>query len=371
MRRWHLVATVVAAWAMACHTPATAQSVTAEPAGQLTDGRAVQAFVLTSKTGMTARILSYGGIITSIRVPDRKGHMANVVLSLATLGDYERRANFSAIIGRYANRISHGGITIDGKFVKLKANEHGIISHGGPGGLSAQLWRGKTFTSGSRAGVRLTDVSPDGTNGFPGRLTTQVTYSVGADNTLRIDYRATSDKDTVINLTNHAFFNLAGAGSGSTDGQWIRIFASHFTPVDDLHVPTGAIAPVAGTPFDLRRWARIGARVRANDPQLRVSHGFDHNFVLDGGKSPLPIAACAYDPASGRELIVATTQPGIQFYTGNGFDGSLIGGSGYAIRQGDGYALETQHFPDSPNHLNFPSTILRAGEVFRSRTEFR
>ncbi|MGN6376603.1 MAG: hypothetical protein ACTHMG_13770 [Sphingomonas sp.] len=183
---------------VALHDPAAAQSVTIKPAGRLSDGRAVQAFVLTSKAGMTARILSYGGIITSIRVPDRTGHLANVVLSLATLQDYERRANFSAIIGRYANRISHGGITIDGRFIKLKANAHGVISHGGPGGLSAQLWQGQTFSADGRVGVHLTNVSPDGANGFPGRLTTTVTYSVGADNTLRIDYRATSDKDTVI-----------------------------------------------------------------------------------------------------------------------------------------------------------------------------
>lgn len=359
------------ALAMLAPALAHAQSVSVEAAGHLADGRAVQAFVLTSKAGMTVRILSYGGIITGIRVPDRTGRKDNVVLSLASLAEYEHRANFSAIIGRYANRISHGGVTIDGRFVKLAANAHGIISHGGANALSAQLWQAETFTASGRAGVHLTNTSPDGANGFPGALTTEVTYSVGADDTLRIDYRASSDKDTVINLTNHAFFNLAGAGSGSTDNQWIRIFASRFTPIDDTHVPTGEIAPVAGTPFDLRQWQRIGARVRANDPQLRASHGFDHNFVLDGGDGPLPAAACAYDPGSGRTLVVATTQPGIQFYTANGFDGSLLGSTGRTLRQGDAFALETQHFPDSPNHVNFPSTLLRAGAVFRSRTEFR
>lgn len=362
---------IVCVLVMLAPSLARAQSVSTETAGRLADGRPVQAFVLSSKAGMAVRILSYGGIINGIRVPDRTGRKDNVVLSLASVAAYEHRANFSAIIGRYANRISHGGVMIDGHFIKLDTNARGIISHGGANALSAQLWQAETFTAGGRAGVRLANTSPNGANGFPGTLTTVVTYSVGADNTLRIDYQALSDKDTVINLTNHAFFNLAGAGSGSTDDQWIRIFADRFTPVDDSRVPTGEIAPVAGTPFDLRQWHRIGERVRANDPQLRASHGFDHNFVLSGGNGPLPVAACAYDPGSGRALVVATTQPGIQFYTANGFDGSLLGSSGKTLRQGDAFALETQHFPDSPNHANFPSTLLKARAVFRSRTEFR
>lgn len=361
----------VAAALVGLPAPLAAQTVSVEPAGHLADGRLVQAFVLRSGNGLTARILSYGGIITDIRVPDRSGRSDNIVLSLADLGGYEKRANFSAIIGRYANRISGGGVTIDGRFHKLSTNAQGVISHGGPGGLSAQLWQARPFTGNGRAGVRLSYTSPDGSNGFPGKLATGVTYSVGADNTLRIDYRARSDKDTVVNLTNHAFFNLAGAGSGGTDGQWIRIFADRFTPVDARHLPTGEIASVAGTAFDLRHWANIGTRVRSADPQLRASHGFDHNFVLRPSRAALPVAACAYDPASGRALVVATSQPGLQFYTANGFDGSLLGGAGKMLRQGDGYALETQHFPDSPRHANFPSTLLRAGATFTSRTEFR
>ena len=367
-----MLARLAAIALIAAATPSVtaAQSVTQERGGTLSDGRPVTAFVLTARGGMKVRILSLGGIIQSLEVPGRSGDMRSVVLALPSISAYEARPNFSAVIGRYANRISHGGITIDGHFYKLNTNAAGVISHGGPGGLGSQLWQGSTFRGGTRVGVRLVNVSPDGFNGFPGELTTTVTYSVGKDNTLRIDYAATSSHDTVINLTNHAFFNLAGAGSGSADRQWLRVFASCYTPNDAHSLPTGSIVPVSGA-LDLRQWAQIGKRVRADDPQLRQAKGFDLNYVLDGGPDPLPVAACAYDPTSGRSLVVATDQPGLQVYTANGFDGSLTERSGTMLRQGDAFALETQHFPDSPYHPGFPATLLRAGMTFHSRTEFR
>ncbi|WP_260928863.1 aldose epimerase family protein [Novosphingobium sp. 9] len=352
--------------------PALAQSVREEPAGQMADGRAVSAWVLTGgrQHPIRVRILSLGGIINALEVPDRHGRMTSVVLALPSIAAYEKRPNFSAVIGRYANRISHGGVTIDGQFHKLATNAAGVISHGGSGGLGAQLWQGEAVREPGSVGVRLTNVSPDGFNGFPGELTTTVTYTLGPDETLRIDYTATSTRDTVLNLTHHAFFNLEGAGSGSTDAQWLRAFADHYTPNDAHSLPTGEVLPVSGA-LDLRRWARIGERVRADDPQLRMAHGFDVNYVLNGSDAALPVAACAYDPNSGRSLVVATDQPGLQVYTANGFDGSLQERSGAMLRQGDAFALETQHFPDSPNHPNFPSTLLRARQTFRSRTEFR
>jgi aldose 1-epimerase len=219
--------------------------------------------------------------------------------------------------------------------------------------------------------VRLRLVSPAGQNGFPGTLDTRVTFSVGRDGTLRLDYRATTDAATVLNLTHHLYLNLAGAGSGSIDPQWIRILADRYTSLDADRLPTGVVAPVADTPFDLRAWTRIGPRLRSSDSQIASARGFDHNFVLRAGTGVgLGVAACAYDPASGRVLIVRTDQPGVQFYTANGFDGALRGEGGRMLRQGDGFALETQHFADSPRHANFPSTVLRPGQTFASSTSF-
>lgn len=371
MGRGSLWRTAALVAALAASAPAAGQTVTSRTFGHLADGREVHEYLLDGGAGLKVRLLDYGGIIRAIEMPDRKGRIENVALSLDSLAAHEKRPNFSAIIGRYANRLSGGGVTIDGAFHKLAANAKGIISHGGEGGFGARLWQASTVSLPGRAAVRLRLVSPAGENGFPGTLDTSVTFSVGRDNTLRLDYRATTDAPTVVNLTHHMFLNLAGAASGGIDRQRIRIFADRFTPLDADRLPTGELKPVEGTPFDLRDWAEIGARMRSPDPQIAAAHGFDHNFVL---RSPagarLPLAACAYDPASGRALVVRTDQPGLQLYTANGFDGSLRGGAGRMLRQGDGFALETQHFADSPRHPDFPSTALRPGEVFASSTSF-
>lgn len=353
--------------------PATslAQTVSSREFGHLADGRAVHEFQLDSGNGLRVRLLDYGGIIRAIEVPDRDGHVDNVALSLDQLASYEKRPNFGAIIGRYVNRLSGGGFSVGGVFHKLAANERGIISHGGPDGFGAQLWEAIVVPMPGRAAVMLHLVSPAGENGFPGTLDTRVTFSVGRDRTLRLDYRATTDAATVVNLSHHVFFNLAGADSGSVDRQWIRIFADRFTPLDGQRLPTGEIRKVDGTSFDLRNWVEIGAQMRAPEPQIVASHGFDHNFVLRpevaDGKA---VAACAYDPSSGRALLVRTDQPGLQLYTANGFDGTLRGGAGQMLRQGDGFALETQHFADAPRHPNFPSTELLPGQIYMTSTSF-
>lgn len=351
--------------------PATAQTVSVHEFGHLADGRTVHEFTMDSGNGLRVRLLDYGGIVRAIETPDSAGHSDNIALSLATLADHERRPNFGAIIGRYVNRLSGGGLTIDGVFHPLAVNAKGIITHGGTAGFGAQLWTGERIPMPDRAAVRLRLVSPSGQNGFPGTLDTRVTFSVGRDQTLRIDYRATTDAPTVLNLTHHAFFNLAGAASGSADRHWIRVFADRFTPLDVNRVPTGVLQPVNGTPFDLRDWAELGARERSPDPQMVAGHGFDTNFVLSRKPGAgLPLAACVYDPATGRALVLRTDQPGVQLYSGNGFDGSLAGASGHMLRQGDGFALETQHFADSPRHPNFPSTLLRPGAAFATSTSF-
>jgi len=359
--------------ALAAASPAAAQSVTSREFGRLSDGRKVHEYLLDSGTGMRVRLLDYGGIIRAVEVPDQRGHNANVALSLASLADHEKRPNFSAIIGRYANRLSGGGVAIDGVFYKLATNERGVISHGGAGGFGQKLWQAVPVRISGRAAVMLRLTSPAGDNGFPGTLLTEVTFSVGRDHTLRLDYRATTDAPTVVNLTHHAFFNLAGAGTGSIDRHWIRVLADRFMVRDPSGLPTGEIRTVAGSALDLRHLTEIGPRLRASDPQVVTARGFDHNFEVrtqrsKGGK--LPLVACLYDPGSGRAMLVRTDQPGIQLYSANGFDGTLKGDASLSLRQGDGIAFETQHPADSPRHRNFPTTLLRPGQVFTTSTSF-
>ena len=347
-------------------------SVVAMPAGKLDDGRAVERYVLTNARGHQVSLLTIGGAIDAIRMPDRHGRLANVVLALPSPADYAERTNFGSIVGRYANRISQGGFTIDGHRYALSPDPTATILHGGKDGFSERIWKAEPCRTAGCSAVTLRLTSPDGDGGFPGTLEVAVTYSLSADDTLRIDYRATTDKPTVVNLTNHSYFNLAGADSGSADGQTIQILASHYTPADEHRLPTGEFRSVAGTVFDLRTPVAIGTRVNRDDPQLRAAHGFDHNFVLDGPKGDTPaLAAVAHDPASGRTLRLYTTEPGLQFYTANGFDGGMTGAAGTLLRQGAGFALETEHFPDSPHHPDFPTTVLRPGAVFHSTTLYR
>lgn len=347
-------------------------TISSEAWGKTPDGTRVRRYTLTNTHGMRVRILTYGGIIQSLSVPDRHGKRANVVLGFDNLADYVAKSPyFGAIIGRYANRIGGGTFTLDGKTYHLPLNNGPNTLHGGTVGFDKRVWSASPFTAKHKVGLVLRYVSPNGEMGFPGKLTTTVTYTLTEANKLRMAYRATTDAPTVINLTNHAYFNLAGEGSGDIYNHRLKIRANRYTPVDANLIPTGRIAPVAGTPLDFRHKTAIGKRIRNGFPQLVIARGYDHNWVLNrhpGGG--LQRAAWAQDPKSGRILTVDTTEPGLQFYSGNFLDGTLVGTSHRMYRQGDAFTLETQHFPDSPNHPNFPSTVLRPGQTFRSTTTY-
>ncbi|KAB1068292.1 aldose epimerase family protein [Methylobacterium planeticum] len=338
-----------------------------ETFGRLKDGRIVTRYTL-ARGSLRLQVLDYGGIVSRLDVPDRSGRLANVVLGFAELGDYEARSpHFGAITGRYANRIAGARFDLDGQTYRLPANDGPNTLHGGPDGIDKQLWR---VEAAEEARLLLHHRSPDGAAGFPGNLDVTVTYSLTED-ALRIDYAAWTDRPTVLNLTNHSYFNLAGEGAGDVLGHVVGIAADAFTPTDRGQVPTGAIAPVAGTPFDFRTPTALGARIREGVPQLAFAKGYDHNFVLRGGVSPLRPVATAQEPGSGRLMEVSTTQPGLQLYTGNNLDGTLTGPTGRLYRSGDAVCFETQGFPDAPNRPEFPSTVLRPGACFESTTVYR
>jgi len=346
-----------------------------EPFG-VTDEGAVERFLLRNETGVEIAILTWGGIIQSITVPDRTGASANIALGFADLASYQTAAPapyFGALTGRYANRIAAGRFTLDGVPYHLARNNGPNALHGGERGFSNHLWAAEPIEDHDAIGVRLSRISPDGEEGYPGTLTTAVTYRLTDANALRIDYEATTDQPTIVNLTNHSYFNLAGEGNGSILDHDLTLRASQYTPVDPTSIPTGELGDVSGTPFDFRTAHRIGERIRADHPQLRNGCGYDHNFVIDGW-SPDPteprLAALVHESTSGRTLTVHTTEPGVQFYTGNFLTGNLAGTSGALYRQSDGFCLETQHFPDSPNQPGFPTTVLRPGDTFRSTTVY-
>jgi len=346
-----------------------APGIAKEPFGSTGEG-AVERYTLTNG-GMRVRILTYGGVIQSVEVPDRQGQPANVVLGFATLAEYVASSQyFGCITGRYANRIAGGRFTLDGVVHQLPVNDAPNSLHGGTVGFDRHIWETTPFRHGADVGLVMTYTSPDGDQHFPGELRTTVTYTLTSAGAVRIEYAASVAKGaTVVNLTNHSYFNLAGEGSGTIEDHVLHLDADRYTPVDDGLIPTG-IAPVRGTPLDFTRPTAIGARLRDGSPQLAAGHGYDHNWVLNRapGDTSLMLAATAEDPGSGRTLSVWTTEPGIQFYSGNFLDGSLVGPSGHTYRQGDGFTLETQHFPDSPNEPSFPTTVLRPGQSFDSRT---
>ena len=346
------------------------RAITSEPWGTTPDGTAVSRYTLMNSHGMRVDILTYGGIIQSLTIPDRRGRRANVVLGFDNLADYVSKSPyFGASIGRYANRIANGSFTLDGTTYQLPQNDKTNTLHGGTQGFDKRVWSASPFTASGIAGIVLSYRSPNGEMGFPGTMETQVTYTLTQKNELRMEYQATTDAPTVVNLTNHAYFNLAGEGSGEITNHLLKISASSYTPIDEKLIPTGEIAPVAGTPFDFNSEVAVGQRIRQGNQQLVFGRGYDHNWVLD--RSPgteLQLAAEARDPGSGRTLVVSTTEPGIQFYSGNFLDGTFAGSSHRMYRQGDAFALETQHYPDSPNQPNFPSTVLRPGQEFRSTT---
>ncbi len=329
-------------------------------------GETVERFVLTNQLGVKVTLLSLGCIVQSIDAPDRDGAFANVALGFSRLDDYLTNLPFfGCVAGRYANRIADGRFQLDGATHELVVNERGNTLHGGMQGFNRFVWEPAVLAQGRR-GVAFRRVSPDGEEGFPGALDATVTYELTDQNELVIDYLATTDKPTVVNLTNHSYFNLNGEGSGSIESHRLQIDAEAFTTVDSALIPTGERRPVAGTPFDFRFGKLVAQGLRSDDEQIRLAGGFDHNFILNG--SGLKRAAVLSHPGSGRSLTVQTTKPGVQFYAGNFLNGAFYGPSGRAYRQSDGLALETQFFPNSPNEPSFPSPVLRPGDEYRHTT---
>ena len=350
-------------------------SITREPFGQV-GGTPVSLYTLTSGHGMRVRILTYGGIIQSIEVPDRTGRIDNVVLGFPALVGYlsntgSAKTYFGAIIGRYGNRIAKGAFSLNGDEYHLPINNNGNSLHGGTAGFDTKVWQAIQQNGSDSVGLKLQYVSPAGEMGYPGTLTTTVTYTLDQKNELRINYHATTDAPTVVNLTNHSYFNLSGEDTLDVYDQKVTIDADNYTPTDPTQIPTGQIAPVTGTPFDFTSPTPIGAHITANDPQLLLAKGYDHNWVINrGNNTGLVEAARAEDPQTGRTLTVSTTEPGVQFYTSNFIDGAFTGTSGHIYRQGAGFTMETQHYPDSPNHPNFPNTTLNPGQTYDSTTVF-
>ena len=347
--------------------PPQASSVQTAPFGEV-DGVPVDLFTLTNARGMEIRLTNYGGIVTHLFAPDAEGEVADVALGYDTLEEYlEDSPYFGSLIGRYGNRIGGASFALDGETWPLAANNGPNHLHGGERGFDKVVWTAETFEEPGRRGVRLSYVSPDGEEGYPGTLETEVTYALTDKNAFEIDYRATTDKATPVNLTQHTYFNLAGIGRGDILDHELTLHADRFTPVDETLIPTGELRPVEGTPFDFAEPTAIGARIDADDAQIAYGGGYDHNFALNGEPGVLKHAARVRDPVSGRAMDVHTTEPGVQFYTGNFLDGSLSG-KGVSYGKRSGFCLETQHFPDSPNQDAFPSTILRPGETYASRT---
>lgn len=348
--------------------PAAAKKgVSRAPFGALADGKPISIYTMTNASGVEVRAITYGAIITAIRVPDRTGRFSDVALGFDSLDGYLKDPPyFGAVVGRYGNRIAKGRFTLDGKAYQLATNNGPNHLHGGRAGFDKVVWDGAPVESAAGVGVRFTRTSPDGEEGYPGALKATVTYTLTDKNELVIDYLATSDKATPVNLTQHTYFNLAG--EGDILGHQLVLNADRYTPVDDTLIPTGELASVQGTPFDFRKPVAIGARINADNQQLKNGRGYDHNWVLNRSGAGLQHAVHVVEPKTGRTLDIATTEPGVQFYSGNFLDGTITGKGGrvYALR--NGLCLETQHFPDSPNHPNFPSTILQPGATYSSRT---
>jgi len=380
--RWSTLA-LAGALALACFTQACGTKETPEVKteaktdikkqayGKTPDGAAVDLYTLSNANGMQAGILTYGGTVASLTAPDRNGKYADVVLGMDDLAGYMKAtAFFGALIGRYGNRIGHAEFKLDGVTYKLPANDNGNTLHGGPAGFDKKVWSAVPGNSADGQTLELTVVSKDGDAGFPGTLTAKVTYTLTTKNELKIDYTATTDKPTVVNLTNHSYFNLAGQGEGDVLTHEVMINADRFTPVDDKLIPTGELRPVAGTPFDFTKPTAIGARIEANDEQLKFGKGYDHNWVLNKPAEGLTKAAEVHESKTGRVMEVWTTEPALQFYTGNFLDGSLQG-KGKTYNRRGAFCMETQHYPDSPNKPAFPTTELKPGATYKTTTLYR
>lgn len=355
-----------------CSLTSGSESIVRSPFGETSDGKAVELYTLTNANGMQVAITTYGGIIVSLTAPDREDKYADVVLGFDNLDGYlAGHPYFGALIGRYGNRIAKGKFTLDGTEYTLATNNNENHLHGGIVGFDKKVWRARGSVNPMGVSLALNCVSEDGEEGYPGKLEVKVVYTLTNDDGLKIEYNATTDKATPVNLTNHSYFNLAGQGSGDILGHVLTINADRFTPVDKGLIPTGELKPVEGTPFDFRKGTAIGARIEAKDEQLEFGGGYDHNFVLNKKGDDLTLAASVYEPKTGRVMEVYTTEPGVQFYCGNFLDGSNVGKGGKVYKFRNGFCLETQHFPDSPNQPDFPSTILKPGEEYSTTTVYK
>jgi aldose 1-epimerase len=346
-------------------------SVTKTTTKAVFEGKPIEMVTLKNAKGMEVQAITYGATITSLKVPDRSGKIADVVLGFDQPESYwadPPPPYFGSIVGRFANRIAKGQFVLDGKTYKLATNNGPNTLHGGNRGFDKVVWSVATRERPTGSSAIFTRTSPDGEEGYPGNLQVRVTYTLTEDNQLIVDYYATTDKATPVNLSQHSYFNLAGEGSGNILGHQLTINADRYTPVDDTLIPTGVLAPVEGTPFDFRKAAPIGARIDRDHPQLKAGKGYDHNWVLNGTGATPRLAARLTDPVSGRTMEITTTEPGIQFYAGNFLDGTIKGKGGHVYGHRSGLCLETQHFPDSPNKKNFPSSIVQPGKPYVSKT---
>ena len=347
----------------------TKMTIERQAFGTTEAGTPADLYTLTNKNGLEAKITAYGGVIVTLKVPDRNGEFTDVTLGYETLAEYEKgTAHFGSLIGRYGNRIGKGKFTLNGVEYTLAQNNGENHLHGGPLGFGRKVWDAEEIAG---PALKLSYLSKDGEEGYPGNLSVTVVYSLTDDNELKIGYSATTDKETVVNLTNHAYFNLAGAGEGNILGHELMLNADRFTPVDGGLIPTGELRSVKGTPFDFTQPEVIGTRIEDDDEQLKLGLGYDHNFVLNSSDGSPALAARVYEPASGRVMEVFTTEPGVQFYTGNFLNGSDTGKGGKVYQRRYGFCLETQHFPDSPNIPEFPSVVLKPGEKYETTTIYK
>jgi aldose 1-epimerase len=343
-----------------------------ESFGQTRDGKPVDIYTIANSHGMEVRTINYGGIIVSLRVPDKDGKLDDVVLGFDKLDGYlDKSPYFGAIVGRYGNRIANGKFTLDRKEYSLAKNNGPNALHGGLNGFDKAIWEAEPFTNKQESGVAFTYTAKDGEEGYPGNLKAKVTYTLTEQNELVFDYQATTDKATPVNLTQHSYFNLAGEGTGDILKHELMLNADRFTPVDKTLIPTGELRAVKGTPLDFTKPTAVGARIDVKYEQLAFGGGYDHNFVINRKTGNLQLAARVYEPTSGRVMEVYTTEPGVQFYSGNFLDGTITGKRGHVYERRYALCLETQHFPDSPNHPEFPSTILRPGQTLHSRTMYK
>jgi len=348
-------------------THAADSSIAAKPFGTTSQGEKVTQYTLTNAKGASVSIITYGGIVTSLKVPDRNGKLADVVLGFKTLSEYEKKSPyFGCLVGRYGNRIAKGEFTLDDHTYHLATNNNGQSLHGGLRGFDKVVWNAAPAETRQGPSLKLTYVSKDGEEGYPGNLSVTATYTLTNKNELKLVFRAKTDKSTVVNLTHHSYFNLAGQGNGDVLGHVVTIHADKYTPVDQVLIPTGKIASLKGTPLDFRNPMAIGERIDTKDEQLKFAGGYDHNFVADKLPGHLGLITKVEEPKSGRVMEVISTEPSVQFYSGNFLDGTLIGKGGKVYGFRSGFCFEPQHFPDSPNRRNFPSTVLRPGETYKN-----